>query len=61
MAASLLFAHNLAAIKTVVIEDEIVVLMDVMAYIGPYAVPLDPIELPNRSCAKDAGIIQRPF
>jgi hypothetical protein len=31
MAASLLFAHNLAAIKTVVIEGEIVVLMDVMA------------------------------
>jgi hypothetical protein len=27
MAASLLFAHNLAAIKTVVIEDEIVALM----------------------------------
>jgi hypothetical protein len=61
MAASLLFAHNLAAIKTVVIEDEIVVLMDVMAYIEPYAVPLDPIELLNRSCAKDAGIVQKLF
>ncbi|PTQ82877.1 hypothetical protein C8R21_103158 [Nitrosospira multiformis] len=43
-----------------VIEDEIVVLMGVMAYIEPYAVPLDPIELLTGLTRKTQELFRGP-